>query len=103
MVHNVFTPKVEAELVTSNFSVATKRLYKSVCPSVGRSVRPSVGPSVGPSVSDAFVKNKENHYFQANNCSRRYNGQISCNHVIIKSFHRHEDASLALWALLGTD
>ena len=23
----------------------------------------------------------------------------SCNHIIIQSFHHHEDASLALWAL----
>ena len=29
-----------------SFLVATKRLYKRVCPSVGRSVRRSVGPSV---------------------------------------------------------
>ena len=32
------------------FLVATKRLYKRLCPSVGPSVRPSVRPSVGPSV-----------------------------------------------------
>ena len=29
-----------------SFFVATKRLYKRVCPSVRRSVGPSVGPSV---------------------------------------------------------
>ena len=33
------------------FLVATKRLYKSVCPSVG----PLVGPWVGPSVCNAFA------------------------------------------------
>ena len=62
-------------------------------------VRPSVGRSVGRSVGDAFVKNKENHYFRPNNCRRRYTRQISCNHIIIQSFNHHEDASLALWAL----
>ena len=25
---------------------------------------------------------------------------MSCNHVIIQSIHKHEDALLALWALL---
>ena len=25
--------------------------------------------------------------------------ESQCNHVIIQSFHHHEDASLALWAL----
>ena len=28
------------------------------------------------------------------------NNDVSCNHIIIQSFHHHEDASLALWALL---
>ena len=27
------------------------------------------------------------------------NNDASCNHIIIQSFHYHEDASLALWAL----
>ena len=27
------------------------------------------------------------------------NNDVSCNHIIIQSFHHHEDASLALWAL----
>ena len=59
----------------------------------------SVRRSVGPLVGDALVKNKENHYFRANNCWRRYTRQISCNHIIIQSFNHHLDASLALWAL----
>ena len=57
--------------------------------SIWGSVRPSVGPSVRRSVGDAFVKNKENHYFRANNCSRRYTRRISCNHIIIQSFNHH--------------
>ena len=64
------------------------------------SVNPFVRWSVRPSVGDAFVKNKENHYFCPKNCRRRYTRQISCNHIIIQSFNHHEDASLALWALL---
>ena len=44
----------------SLFLVATKRLYLSVCPSVGWLVRWLVGPlvgwSVGPSVRNAFAK-----------------------------------------------
>ena len=82
-----------------SFLVATKRLYKRVCPSVGPSVRWSVGPSVRPSVGDALVINKENQYFQANDCKGRHTRQISCNHIIIQSFHHHEDVLLALWAL----
>merc|ERR1711951_309795 len=82
------------------FLDASSHLYKRVCPSVGPSVRPSVRRSVRWLVGDAFVKNKENHYFRANHCSKRYTRQISFNHVIIQSFHHHEDASLALWALL---
>ncbi len=27
------------------------------------------------------------------------NNDVSCNHIIIQSFHHHEDASLAVWAL----
>ena len=27
------------------------------------------------------------------------NNDVSCNHIILQSFHHHEDASLALWAL----
>ena len=38
------------------------------------SVRPSDHRSVRPLVGDAFAKNEENHYFLANNFSRRYNG-----------------------------
>ena len=66
------------------------------------SVRRPVGPSVGPSVGRWRFrkKNKENHYFRANNCRMRHNRQISCNHIIIQSFHHHEEASLALWAFL---
>ena len=46
-------------------------------------------------------KKRENYYFRANNCRRRYTRRISCNHIIIQSFHHHEDASLALWALFS--
>ena len=77
------------------FLDASSHLYNRACPSDG----PSVGRSVRPSVGDAFVKNKGNHCFPANNCRRRYTRQISCNHIIIQSFNHHEDASLALWAL----
>ena len=80
------------------FLDASSHLYNRTCPSVGPSVGPSVRRLVRPSVGDAFVKNKGNHYFRANNCRRRYTRQISCNHIIIQSFN-HEDASLALWAL----
>ena len=77
------------------FSDASPHLYKRVCPSIRQSVHPTVG--------DAFVKNKENHHFWVNNCRRRYSRWIWCNHIInddiIQSFHHHEDASLALWAL----
>jgi len=31
------------------------------------------------------------------------NNDVSCNHIIIQSFHHHEDASLALWALLKVE
>ena len=41
-----------------------------------------------------------NKYVTGVNCKRRYTRRISCNHIIIQSFHHHEDASLALWALL---
>ncbi len=78
------------------FLDASSHLYMRICPSVHRSVRRSVGPWVG----HAFVENKEYPYFRANNCSRRYTRRISCNHIVIQSFHQHEDASLALWALL---
>ena len=56
-------------------------------------------PSIRPSVGDTFVKNKENPYFQANDCRRKYTRQISCNHIIIESFNHHEDASSAISAL----
>ena len=58
-------------------------IWGSVRPSVRRSVRRSVRPSV----SDAFVKNGKIDDF------------VRWNHIIIQSFHHHEDASLALWAL----
>ena len=77
--------------------VTTKSTIR-LCPSVGPSVRPLVGWLVG----DAFVKNKENQYFRANDWKRRCTRQISCNHIIIQSFHHHEDASLALWALFSS-
>ena len=63
------------------------RVCPSVRPSVGRSVRPSVGPSVTLS-----LKTGKSMILIANN-------DVSCNHIIIQSFHHHEDASLALWAL----
>ena len=47
------------------FLVATKRLYKRVCPSVGPSVRRSVRPSVGPSVRNAFFSNPRKRLFSA--------------------------------------
>ena len=46
------------------------RLYKRVCPSVGRSVRPSVRRSVRPSVRNAFVKIAENGVMQDEGASR---------------------------------
>ena len=46
----------------------------------------------------SWTKNKENQYFRANNCKRRYTRQISCNHIIIQLFHHH-DESLAVWTL----
>ncbi len=64
-----------------SFLDASSHLYKRAC----TSVRPSVGRSVRRSVGHAFVKNKENHYIQANNCRSRYTRQISCNHIIISS------------------
>ena len=63
------------------FLDASSYLYNRVCPSVGRSVRPSVRPSVRGS---RFRQKRENR----------------CGYIIIQSFHHHEDASLALWALL---
>ena len=62
----------------TQFLDASSHLYNRVCPSVGRLVSPSVRRSAG----HAFVTN----------------GKID-SHVIIQSFHHHEDASLALWAL----
>ncbi len=60
--------------------------------------------SVRRPVADASVnKNKENQYFQPNNCKRRYSKQILCNHIITQSVHQPEDASLAVWALLFID
>ena len=56
-----------------------------VCPSVGRSVRPLVTLSLKTGKSMIFIANND----------------VSCNHIIIQSFNHHEDASLALWALLN--
>ena len=67
------------------FLDASSHLYKRVCPSVGPSVRPSVTLSLKTGMTGMILI--------ANN-------DVSCNHIIIKSFHHHEDASLALWALL---
>ena len=53
----------------------------------------SVRPSVRPWVGHAFVKYGKIVILIANN-------DVSCNHIIIQSFHHHEDASLAVWALL---
>ena len=47
----------------------------------------SVGPSVRWLVDDAFVKNKENHYFQANNCRRSSGGTQDESHVITSSYN----------------
>ena len=60
----------------------------SVRPSVRRSVRPSVRPSVTLS-----SKTEKSMILIANN-------DVSCILMIIQSFHHHEDASLAVWALL---
>ena len=49
---------------------ASLHLYKRVCPSVGPSVRLSVG--------HAFVKNKGNQYFRANQCQRRFTRLARC-------------------------
>ena len=60
------------------------------------SIRGSVGPSVRPSVSWLVTlssKTGKSMILIANN-------DVSCNHIIIQSFNHHEDASLALWALL---
>ena len=49
----------------------------------------TVGPSVGPSTGHA-----------GKSMILVAGGDISCNVIIMRSFHQHEDASLALWALL---
>ena len=72
---------------------ASSHLYMRVCPSVGppvrRSVGPSVRPSVRPSVGHAFSsKTGKLMILIANN-------DVSCNLIIIQSFHHYEDASLA--------
>ena len=54
----------DPELSLDATLTTTTHLYTKVCPSVGRLVGRSVGPSVGPSVGDAFVRNKENQYFE---------------------------------------
>merc|ERR1712240_966519 len=70
-----------------SFLDASSHLYMRVCPSVG----PSVRPSVRPSVTLSFKTGKSMILID--------NNDVSCNHIIIYSFHHHEDASLALWAL----
>ena len=78
------------------FRCVLASLYEglSVHPSVRPSVRRSVGPSVRPSVT-LSLKTGKSMILIANN-------DVSCNHIIIQSFHHHEDASLALWALFLT-
>ena len=73
---------------SAEFLVATKRLYKRVLPSPRRAVRRSVRRSVGPSVT-LLLKTVISMILIANNV-------VSCNQIIIQSFHHHEDASLAL-------
>ena len=51
----------------------------------------TVGPSFYQSVRQSSANNNENQQIKP---------RISCNFVIIQSFHQHEDASLALRALL---
>ncbi len=55
----------------------------------GLSVRPSVRPSVTLS-----SKTEKTMILIANN-------DVSCNLIILQSFHHHEDASLAVWALFS--
>ena len=61
------------------------------CEFYHRSVGRSVGLSVGWLVT-LSSKTGKSMILIANN-------HVSCNHIIIQSFHHHEDASLALWAL----
>ena len=64
--------------------------------SIRESVRPSVRPSLGQSVHPRVTLSSKTGKLMiliANN-------DVSWNHIIIQSFHHHEDASLALWALL---
>ena len=70
-------------------------LFRCVLASLyeGLSVRPSVRPSVRGLVT-LSSKTGKSMILIANN-------DVSCNHIIIQSFNHHEDASLALWALLG--
>ena len=81
---------------TFGFLDASSHLYMRVCPSVRPSVRPSDRRSVRPSVRLPSVtlslKTGKSMILIANN-------EVSCNRIIIQSFHHHEDASLALWAL----
>ena len=67
---------------------ASSHLYNRVCPFVGS----SVGRSVRRLVTLSSKTGKSMILIANNN--------VSCNHIIIQSFHHHEDASLALWALL---
>ena len=84
------------KLESITFLDASSHLYIRVCPSVRPSVGPSVRPSVRPSVHRSVtlsLKTGKLMILIADN-------DVSCNHIIIQSFHHHEDASLALWALL---
>ncbi len=79
---NLWTPCYNIHLF-----FASSHLYMRVCPSVRPSVRPLVRGLVTLS-----SKTGKSMILMANN-------DVSCNHIIIQSFHHHEDASLALWAL----
>ena len=76
------------------FLDASSHLYRRVCPSVGPLVRPSVD----------WSRFRKKQYFCANDLR---GGILDGSHVITSSYNhfiimwRHEDASLALWALLG--
>ena len=74
---------VISALENDRFLDASSHLYMRVCPSVGPSVRPRV---------TLLSKTGKSMILIANN-------DVSCNLIIIQSFHHHEDASLALWAL----
>ena len=69
---------------TLGSQLAKNFLYKTVYQSLRKSVYQSV--------SHVSANINENQQFSANE---------SCNHVIIQSFHQHEDASLALCHVMG--